>query len=1530
MSLANPWGLLFGLLAIPVVVLHVLRPRRQALTVSSLFLWRRVEQPVSSAQPWQRLRWSALLLAQLLAVALLAVAVSRPVRLEPARLAAHTVFVIDASASMAASDGTPDRIDAAVAEAERLRDELPDGGVASIVLAAARPRVLLTASGDRESFSDALRTIDVGEGGADFAGAFALAESLETGAEEIGFVLLSDGGLTEDEQRQQPPGTTFRSIGSGDTNRAVSRLSVEPRGSGLFVRASLTHTGGPPATQTVRLDVDGVTAYTEQVTIAPGAVVEIAADVPLGDRVEAFLEGGDLLGLDDHAVAVAGRRPPLDVLLAGDTAFIGELLAAIPGVTVTVADTPSPSGDGFDLVVYNLTPVPADPGAPYLAIAPPGGAPGVELLGTVDQPAIALVRTDEAVLDGIDLTDVGIASAQRVSAPTAETLVGAEGAPLLLSGVGAPGQEGGQPWAYLAFALGDSNLPVQVAFPLLGDRLLTELVGTSQSTVALDVGAALPVPPGAVATVVDPAGTERTVEPGAVAPIADRAGFWRIRDESGTDRLVAVNPPPAESLLAPADELTKPFVDPRAAAPAARAERSLVGWLIGALLGVLAVEWLLARRRRGVARGQWRAAMGLRILVAGLLVAALLAPVVRRPADRAATVFLIDASDSVGAAGLTAALDWTREALRSRARDDVAGVVVFGAEARLEQLVQASSELGAPRVVIDPSATNLEAAIRLGAALAPDDARRRLVLVSDGRATTGDAELEAAALADRGIPLDVHLVGTTAAADAAVGRVELPRVARRGEAVVVRAEVVATAAGPGTVVLRRDGEEAARQLVELVAGPNTVEFSDVPAAEPGSVVRYTVSVEQPGDRQPANDLAFAAVPIEGPARVLLVEGTADEGDGLGRALEAGGLVVDTIDPTALPDVQALAAYAGIVLVDVDARTFSGEQLQALETAVRDLGRGLVTVGGERSYGLGGYRGTPLEDLLPVISEILDPLRRTTVAEVLSIDVSGSMANCHCDEGENAAARLDGGVNKTDISRAAAQRTFEALSDEDEFGILAWNSGSKWIVDLQQLPAADVVDEGLRSLRPAGNTDLSDSLEEAAAALADSRAALKHIILFSDGFTDVRIIEDVADQAGVLYEEQGITVSVVATGEGAAPSLEDIAVQGHGRYYPGRDLQRVPQVIAEEAVIASRNFITEGRFLPEITARTPVTERLTEAPVLLGYVATTAKGTATTELRIGPDRDPLLATWQAGLGRVTSWTSDAAAGWSQNWAGWDGYVPFWSDVVKDTFLAGDQAGAAQAGLVGGQLTISVDAPTAFPDGATATARVAGPDGQRLEVPLERVDADTFAAEVPAARAGSYAVGVTVEAGGRSVLTATTLANESYPAEYEPGGPDDAALLRLSAAAGGRGAIEPAAAFDRADLEAGVRRFDLRGPLLLAATLLWPIAVAVSRLSLRGASVAGAARSTRRVAGRLRRLATRLVPHDPRSHPTPTRPPGTGTAPPGAPDDLRPSSPVESTPVARPTPAQAETVRALLERKRARRSDDEPPADSAGGA
>ena len=141
MIFATPAGLLLGLLAIPILALHMLRPRRPPVEVSSTLLWQEVSRPATAARPWQRLRPSALLFLQLAVVALLALAAARPVRVSATPLARHTVFIVDASGSMAATDGSPDRVATARTTARRLRARLPAGGVASLVVAAVLRRV---------------------------------------------------------------------------------------------------------------------------------------------------------------------------------------------------------------------------------------------------------------------------------------------------------------------------------------------------------------------------------------------------------------------------------------------------------------------------------------------------------------------------------------------------------------------------------------------------------------------------------------------------------------------------------------------------------------------------------------------------------------------------------------------------------------------------------------------------------------------------------------------------------------------------------------------------------------------------------------------------------------------------------------------------------------------------------------------------------------------------------------------------------------------------------------------------------------------------------------------------------------------------------------------------------------------------------------------------------------------------------------------------------------------------------------------
>lgn len=1509
MRFANPAALGLLALAVPVVLLHVLRPRREQRTVSSTYLWHAVARPVSAARPWQRLRPSWLLVLQLLAVALLAVAVADPVRVVEAPLSEHTVFIVDASASMAARDGEPTRLDEAVAEARRLRRELPDGGLASIIVADGNPRSLLTASPDPGEFDRVLATIEPTAGGADWSQAFDEAVQLDTLGAEIGFHLLTDGaGLSGSvEEGLIPEGARHTIVGERSTNRAVTALVVEVRGSQLHATATVRNTGGGAATDGLRFDVDGVTAETVQVRTDEGGSQTVEVDLPAGDRVEAFLEGDDLLDVDDRAFATAARRRDVTVLLCSPTEranpFLEGALAASEGVTVE-ACTGSNPGTGADLVVYDRVAVPSDVAAPFLAVAPPGGIPAVGIVstGSAETLAVTTIAPGEPLVDGLDLADVSIAAAERWDTGTTSVVVASNDVPLLVRGTTA-----GLPFAATSFSVlpENTNLPLLVAFPLLVDRVVTELAAAALPTLGVTVDDVLPVERQLGGTVTAPGGAESEVVPGAPAPVATRPGFWLIEATGRPERVVAVNPDVTESDLEPASALLTATRTRQEGEAVATGQESLRAWLLLPLLAVLAVEWWLSRRRRGVGRGQWRAATVLRVGIAALLVAALLDPVHSRPADRVATVFLLDGSASLGAAGRAEAAAFVRESLGEMPAGAVAGVVSFGGDADPELVVQADPIFDQASTSIDPNRTNLASALRVGAGMLPADARRRLVVVSDGRANSGDAAAEVERLRERGIEVEYRVVGRQAEADLAVASVDVPDGVRAGDAFELEVAIDADQAGPAQVTTTLDGEVVDERVVELPAGRTVVRIPQV--AGPSGLGRYQVRVSGAGNAVVENDVGYAAVQVLGAASVLLVEGVDGGGAVLAAALEATGLSVETTRAEALPALDRLAGFQAVVLVDVQARQLAPDQVAALAASTRDLGHGLLTVGGPRSYGLGGYLGTPLEELLPVISEITDPQRRQTVAEVLAIDSSGSMGECHCAEGQGQSSRLPGGVEKTDIARAAAARAIDALSEIDEVGVLAFNTQHEWLIDLQQLPSDEVVREGLDAIRPAGGTNLRISLSTAAEQLRASSAALKHIILFTDGFTAEAVFDELAAEAAALFAEEGITVSVIATGEGAADQLEAIAEAGGGRFYPGRDLQEIPQLMMEEAVLASRDFINEGEFLPEVTSNAEVVAELTESPPLLGYVATTAKPLASTLLRVGPDRDPLLTTWQVGLGRSTAWASDASDRWSQRWASWEGFADFWGDVVRDTFASGAGGSAAVLARVrDGVLQLSVESADDFPDGASVVVRVTDPDLEPVDVVLTRTGPGEFTGEVPIDVAGTYAIGAQVlAADGTPTDTASALATLSYAPEFEPGEPDEAALARLAEATGGRGAIEATQAFDEADLLAGRARTELAPWLVLAACLLWPLAVALSRLNVRGSVVTHA--------GAVAWWKVRTL--------IPARPGREGDEVP-KPKPAKPEPPPKE---AAPEVAMPSTLGALLDRKRGNRSgSDEPPS------
>lgn len=855
--------------------------------------------------------------------------------------------------------------------------------------------------------------------------------------------------------------------------------------------------------------------------------------------------------------------------------------------------------------------------------------------------------------------------------------------------------------------------------------------------------------------------------------------------------------------------------------------------------------------------GRTRTSLVLRLAALGLLCLALVNPTIPLPGQDLDVVFVLDRSASMGAAGRQAGLDWIEQALTSRDGEDRAAVVVFGRDAQVGHRLTTEPPDGLPPVTVLEDGTDIERAVRLAAGMLGDSRRRRVVVLTDGRATQGNLDQAALQLADGGIGLDVVTLGEAGISDVLVEGLRAPASVREGETYTIAVDVRNDTPSPadGVLTVTASGTVISEEPVELPPGPSTITVEHVAPAAGLETLR--AELRSGRSTVTRNDAGAAAVQVAGPPKVLVVDRDPTTSEPLRTALDAEGIGVDRRDAgEGIPGVETLVTYDSVVLVDLPASTLGPAGMQALDNAVRDGGVGLVTIGGTQSYGMGEYRGTMLEELLPVSSRITDPLRRPSVAEALVVDSSESMGACHCaDEGMGGPIEEDpGAVNKTEIARQAVRRAISQLEDYDTVGVLAFDTDSRWVVPLQQVPDQSVVDDGLAQLHPSGNTDIPQAVRTAVEGLRATDAELRHIVLFSDGFMgDLSGLGQAAEEVA----EAGITLSVVGTGEGSFPELAAMADIGGGRYYPGRNLAEIPDILAAEVMQVSRPLVNEGEFVPTVTAIGPATAGLEAAPPLLGFVATSAKPTARRLLTVGAFNDPLLASWQAGLGRVTSWTSDAAARWSAGWVDWAGYPSFWSSVVKDTFPdALDDTLDASVGVGPGGLEIRAELPTDVP-GTRVTGSVVDTDGLRHQTPLARDPQGGFVGTLPADAEGVHLVTVTAEGGdGQPIGRAVVPAVRAYPAEFGTATIDEAGLRQAVDRTGGMLDTAPEEAFRREGLAAGRRGIQI-WPWLVAVALVLAVAeVGVRRLRLeradfawwqrrgasgRGGTVAGAQRS-----------------------------------------------------------------------------------------
>jgi uncharacterized membrane protein len=959
--------------------------------------------------------------------------------------------------------------------------------------------------------------------------------------------------------------------------------------------------------------------------------------------------------------------------------------------------------------------------------------------------------------------------------------------------------------------------------------------------------------------------------------------------------------------------------------------------LVAAAAAFVVVRLLALRPSMGAARRALvEALLGASVLAAGL---AVLGAELGLPLDRLTVLVAVDRSRSIdlvpGAeARVRAELDVAERGMRE---GDRVGVVVFAAEAYTEDPPRpASADRSPQRIEVGRDATDLGAGIRRALAEVPPDSAARIVLVTDGVVTRGDPLEAAAAALAAGVPVDAVALDQKVVPDVRVVSLRAPPRADEREPIELRAVVASPKDAELEVRVKRDGVVVRQGRVRVAAGEDVVRLREV-ADEPG-FHRYDLEVSalDPAlDEAPEDNAATAFVRVRGPSSALVLEGDPGREAFVASALREAGFRVEVGSTPQVPaDVAGFAAYDLVVFSDIRAVDLAPTQVDALAAYARDLGGGLILLGGDRSMGPGGYARTAIEEVSPLSFDLKQERRRASLAEVIAIDYSGSMS-AHV-----------GSVTKLDLANEAAARSASLLGPGDRLGVAHVDTKTKWTAPVKPVTDQAALARAIRSVGPGGGGIFVDvALDDGYAALAREKVNLKHLLLFSDG-------DDAEQLAGCRPRVQsalrsGITTSVVALGRGKdIGELETLSKLGGGRFYLIEDATRLPSVFAQETVLASRSAINEVDFRPAAAAPGPALRGvdLAEAPALHGYVVGAAKGRASVHL-VGPENDPILATWSVGVGRAAAFTSDFKDRWGAAWTRWPGAARLVSQLARDVARKADDPRVRLDADAGGG-TLHLRATVVGDDGRAQTFRrlavqVSGPDGFSQKLPLEAVGAGAYASQLPLARPGTYVATAVDELTGEVV--GTTGAALSAGEELRPTGTDRALLRRVTATTGGTLRDGLAAVFrdrpkPRFSYTQLTPQLSLAAALALLASvaarrLAWP--EALSRLGARLARATAprprpAVASGPHAADALLRTKERKLRDAPT--PPPLAPPPPYEPPPLAPPFAPPPPPFATAerPPEEPAapPARARTAaEILLERRRGRAAasegDAEPP-------
>lgn len=840
----------------------------------------------------------------------------------------------------------------------------------------------------------------------------------------------------------------------------------------------------------------------------------------------------------------------------------------------------------------------------------------------------------------------------------------------------------------------------------------------------------------------------------------------------------------------------------------------LWGLLLLPLLAGLVLSW---RRVHGMAPSRKAVAFAIRFLLMGSLIAALMGPQGVQPDKGTTTIFVLDRSDSVTEADRKHQVDFVAAAMAQMGEDDLAGVIAFGKSPAMETVPGGRRPFGAVESVVDASASDIAGALRLAMAGFPSGKARRIVLMSDGNETKGDALGAVETIAAEGVAVDFVPMGLKKGKDeAAITELQAPSEQSADQPFELRAVVESTTPQTGQLVVERNGEPVSQTPVSIPAGTSTIVVPQV--LTDSGFYRYRAYLRVPKDSDNRNNLGAAFVNLKGRPKVLMVQGDTTRLE-LATALSEQGITIQVAGASGMPTrPEEFQQYDAVILNDFNAAATTETQMTMIRNAVRDSGVGFMMVGGEDSFLPGGWYGTSVAEVLPVDLNIRQRKVFPSTAVMIVVDTSGSMS------------MNIGGMTKLQLAASAAVLSANLLGPADRLGVAGSGSQIDYVAPIAELTQKDAVIAKIRRLKDGGGGIYAQpSVKFASEKLAAENTRIKHFILVADGSDCDEHGSSLAIAAAMKSAKT--TVSTVAIGDGKDVAfLKSLAAVGGGRFYLVEDAKKLPQIFTQDVSLMSRSAIEEGAFLPKVMGTDDSTRGIGGFPALMAYCLTDARPLARVSMRTHKD-DPLLASWQFGLGKSAAFTSDAQNRWATNWIGWDGYGRFWAQTVRTlTRRAALNNYDLQVTPEGGKGRISLTARdrsgNPLPMG-TVDVRISNPDGGSQKAVLTQEAPGVFSGFFDSSEVGSYIVSVVEPSPSGEARVAANGYSIPYPPEYRSSRTNLSLLEGLAGQTGGK-RLKVAKEAIRAPEHHGESVSDLWRLFLFAALALLPLDVLVRRV------------------------------------------------------------------------------------------------------